>query len=350
MTHELERLFAESAIKKSPTLRAAYSDRTAWLMASMSELAYFKFEGEVSFADLAKEFAAMSDSSDIQQRLRVFLDNQRQGQSDPLQTLKDVLHVAGFEYLSSYDVAGTQAFMARRLDGSMRLIAFRGTEVALTDLTDVKTDLKAQLVPGEGDEKVHQGFLEGFNRVRDQILADLKKFGGESPLYITGHSLGGALAILCTRYLGHDSHGACYTFGGPRVGNLMVAEKIKTPIYRVVNAADIVPRLPPAWILSVFIRFLKWFPIPGATTIANLLEPYRGYAHFGDMRYFRHSSAGADEDFPGLKLLSNPSFPLRLTWVIQRWLSTWGKAAASDHSIALYRKKLRAYAIRRNPQ
>ena len=33
-------------VKTIPTTRAAYSDRTAWLMCEMSALAYLPFEGE----------------------------------------------------------------------------------------------------------------------------------------------------------------------------------------------------------------------------------------------------------------------------------------------------------------
>jgi len=41
------------------------------------------------------------------------------------------------------------------------------------------------------------------------------------------------------------------------------------------------------------------------------------------------------------------SLPIRAVWVIRRWLATSGKAAGADHSISLYRKKLKAYAMSR---
>ena len=47
-------------------------------------------------------------------------------------------------------------------------------------------------------------------------------------------------------------------------------------------------------------------------------------------------------------LHSNPALPIRAGWVIRRWLATGGKAAATDHSISLYRKKLKAYALSRS--
>ena len=127
-----------------------------------------------------------------------------------------------------------------------------------------------------------------------------------------------------------------------------MAEGIKTPIYRVVNAADIVPRLPPAFLPTILIALLNWAPFP-SEWLTNPLQKLRGYVHFGDLRYLTHVDAGTDETFAGLRLYSNPSMPARLNWLVRRLLATWGKAAASDHAIDLYRKKLKAYAIQRNP-
>lgn len=49
--------FDNEKLMRPPTSRAAYSDRTAWLMAEMSRLAYYKFEGSVDLADIAKALA-----------------------------------------------------------------------------------------------------------------------------------------------------------------------------------------------------------------------------------------------------------------------------------------------------
>ena len=65
------------------------------------------------------------------------------------------------------------------------------------------------------------------------------------------------------------------------------------------------------------------------------------------MRYLTHVEPGVDDRFAGLLLHSNPSFPTRAYWVVRRWLATSGKAGGSDHSIKLYREKLKAYAIER---
>ena len=179
-------------------------------------------------------------------------------------------------------------------------------------------------------------------------LSDLGCVPGSSlgNLLVTGHSLGGALAKVATRFIAGSSLGACYTFGSPRVGNLDMGLAFKTPIYRVVNSADVVPRTPPAFILPPLIALLSVLHAPDF--VLRFLERFQGYTHFGDMRYLNHVDAGGDDTFDGLRLIANPSLPVRFVWWVRRVTTTFGRAALSDHKIGLYRRKLRAYALHRN--
>ncbi len=165
------------------------------------------------------------------------------------------------------------------------------------------------------------------------------------PVYITSHSLGGALAILVTRLLVSSSQGACYTFGGPRVGTSQVDDEIKTPIYRVVNSADAVSRVPPEYLINLLILLSNIFH---NSIISKFLRNFKGYVHYGDMCYLTHIEPGIDDRFAGLQIYSNLSFPTRAFWIVRRWIATSGKAAGSDHSISLYRKKLKTYAVERS--
>lgn len=334
--------FDEPRLLGTPVMRAAYSDRTAWLMSAMSELAYYPFEDKDLISVLAAELAELSDIKDIKKKLVKILSGSVSGGDE--ETLRSVLKLANFELIRTYNRSESQAFLAKRtsLEGkSMLVLAFRGTEM---NPSDIYSDADAVLITLDGEEKVHRGFLRAFGHIKDLIQADLEANAG-IPVYITGHSLGGALAVLATRLLASDSQGACYTFGGPRVGTSQVDDQIKTPIYRVVNAADVVPRVPPEYLINVLILLSNIFHVSVASAF---FRKFKGYVHYGDMRYLNHAEPGVDDRFPGLVLHSNPSFPTRAVWVIRRWIATSGKAAGSDHSISLYRKKLKAYAIARS--
>ena len=70
-------------------------------------------------------------------------------------------------------------------------------------------------------------------------------------VYVTGHGLGGAFAIISALdindYL-NQGVDVVYTFGQPRVGNDAFAAYYANKLpntFRVINNADIVPHLPP---------------------------------------------------------------------------------------------------------
>lgn len=67
---------------------------------------------------------------------------------------------------------------------------------------------------------------------------------------VTGHSLGGSLAILAAADLA-KSHkiDQVYTFGQPRVGNAAFAtyyQNLVPNTFRLIDYADIVPHVPPS--------------------------------------------------------------------------------------------------------
>jgi triacylglycerol lipase len=129
-----------------------------------------------------------------------------------------------------------------------RLIAFRGT----ADLRNWLTDLDCELVR-VGKFRVHRGFLESMEAVESDLDGLL---AGENParLWLTGHSLGGALAKLFALWALERGHAVAgvYTFGQPRVGDADFARHydslLKPQTFRVVHADDIVPRVP--WLLA----------------------------------------------------------------------------------------------------
>ncbi|XP_023530237.1 uncharacterized protein LOC111792861 isoform X1 [Cucurbita pepo subsp. pepo] len=163
-------------------------------------------------------------------------------------------------------VAIWRDFRRRRL-----VVAFRGTEQSRwkdlrTDLMLAPAGLNPERISGDFNEEiqVHSGFLSAYDSVRMRIMSLIKMAincsddCAEPPVkwhvYVTGHSLGGALATLLALELTSSQlarHGAInvtmYNFGSPRVGNRQFAEiynkKVKDS-WRVVNHRDIVPTVP----------------------------------------------------------------------------------------------------------
>jgi len=360
---ELDTLFG------APLRRAAYSDRTAHLMACMAQAAYYAFEGKPGITDWVSELVKNNGQALTREKaklvLEAFAKDIREDTVSSREAFAKGLALGGFELLEIYDVpeTETQGYLARRMtddpNDAMLVLAFRGTE--RHKLKDWLSDLNAKLVTplhGRPGEKVHAGFYNAYRSIEEKLQADLEKHKGP-PLYIAGHSLGGALAVLATRFTAKDSLGACYTFGGPRVANSKLSDIMFTPIYRIVNAADLVARVPPS---APTVQFLAWlldalsFFVPTLRTVAIWLRRDFGeFTHFGDMRYLNYVT---DPSSPDLLVVANPSSFQLMWWTYRRVIRL--KAGAGlmqifrnafagiqDHDMSTYRKKLRQFAIRR---
>jgi triacylglycerol lipase len=129
------------------------------------------------------------------------------------------------------------------------VLAFRGSGSAV----DWVADFIAQQTtyrPVKNAGLTHKGFSDIYMSSRDQILALVGQLPAERPLFITGHSLGGALATLCSLDLACNSSFSSpivYTFGAPRVGDPRFVQKYNATVashWRFQNEFDIVPHLP----------------------------------------------------------------------------------------------------------
>ena len=342
-----KKLLEQIQNKKTPSYRQAYSDRTAWLMACLSELAYQPFSRLSE--DVTKQHLQEKLNTLLNEKTKEALDEIVQSifEKDDAEVTNRFLEMADIEILKTYNTRGTQALLVSFQN--YLALAFRGTEK--NSLQDIKTDLNAEVTKYPSGESVHTGFIEAFGFVEQQILNDLNKFGAkEKPLFLAGHSLGGALATIAAKRLqSYSKIAACYTFGAPRVANIKWFYGVKTPVYRVVNASDCVTMLPPG---GDFVLFLWWvfelasklIPYRFLFFVQNWLEKFQGYWHYGDIRYLTACKQGSYED---VKLLAGQVTIFKRLWM---WIrSGFGfKSFVRDHSISIYRKKLAVLAIRRN--
>lgn len=189
---------------------------------------------------------------------------------------------------------GTEAYLAIHNASKVMVLVFCGTEDG--DNRDVSTDLNYSKDAYRGFN-VHSGFLDAYYSIATALEMDIAPRHATHTLYVTGHSLGGALACVYALYSPYRPH-TMVTYGQPRVGGKKAARKLSGMDYRrYVNRADIVARI-----------------------------PIRGYVHGGVMCYM-------DSDN---NRVINPT--LRSIWGM---LFFW--KVIKDHYVSAYIKTIRKY-------
>lgn len=129
------------------------------------------------------------------------------------------------------------------------IIAFRGTSTTTDWVSDIIASQQSfKYMKEEG--LTHRGFTQIYSSARQGILSELSKLSQDKILYVTGHSLGGALATLSAVDIAANSaySPVLFTFGSPRVGDpdfVNAFAKYVPRSYRIANLFDIVTHAPP---------------------------------------------------------------------------------------------------------
>jgi Lipase (class 3) len=235
------------------------------------------------------------------------------------------------------------AFLVQSASGRAAILCYRGTEP--TDLVSWLTD--ADVLPermtyriGDPRATVHAGFYRNVRATRYEVLTGLRRacqgrsvrarlpdetdatpppMAGLEALYVTGHSLGGAMAAMMAVMLRHERKfsrdgdltgrlRAVYTFGQPMIGDPRFARAcdrdpfLRDTVLRYVHDSDVVPHLPPRT-AGPYRHFGREFHyrIPHLRHSVLGLSRHLGHpydTHAGDLRE-QHRASGQTLSFLG---------------------------------------------------
>ena len=158
-------------------------------------------------------------------------------------------HTIRIEFGSHVEVvdfpgSGMRVFVDRDPEGEgPQWVVLRGT----ANLPNVFADL--DFMEREDHElgiRVHRGFDEALQECLPWVIEKLQR---DRPTYVTGHSMGGSVAVLLAAILEHRGYPevSAVTFGQPKVTDSHGAELLgEHDILRVVFDDDPVPLVPPA--------------------------------------------------------------------------------------------------------
>ena len=136
------------------------------------------------------------------------------------------------------------------------VVAFRGTENPKQLIDECRRMLTEPKVSFQAGGKVQGYFYEVFLLIWQDLKSEVYQLISQHPSYkiwVTGHSLGGAMASLASTLIAYNgkttkNNSILYTFGQPRVGNYDYAsihDKLVPISFRVTHYRDPVVHLPP---------------------------------------------------------------------------------------------------------
>lgn len=162
------------------------------------------------------------------------------------------------------------------------VVAFRGSSNIpnwISDLDFIKTTYPN---PACGCE-VHRGFLGEWLSMSYDVLNDvnalLSTHGSNTPVFVTGHSLGAAVSILAAMdIITHATANVMvYNFGEPRVGDSTFAAWAAGRLsagkqYRVTHERDPVPHVPPMDFGFLHTPHELWYDNDGNSSWSNCAD------------------------------------------------------------------------------
>jgi hypothetical protein len=190
------------------------------------------------------------------------------------------IKVPNFDIIETFwdNKTSTFCYFGKYTNINEYVLAFEGSQ----DNKDLLIDLQiAQLVPYKHypDVKVHAGFWKSYLAIADEVHKLLISHKVEN-LFVTGHSLGGALATIASLDIVEElgiKNVSMISLGAPRVGNAEYADLYSSMInnyYRLTHASDTVVHLPYMYLNYKHIPHEIFYPKRGS--LVSETYPKRG--------------------------------------------------------------------------
>lgn len=211
------------------------------LFLSLTLLSVFQFAFATQDFVFIKEQAQLADAT--------YID------SASVEQLEKRLAHMGHTLIHQAVIPRSQVSYFLTLKNNVQTIAIRGT----ANVENVILDLDVALAP---DPKLNILLHQGFAAAARAVFEDVKPFlVADKKVQTTGHSLGGAVAVILAMYLKQDAYPLeqIVSFGQPKVTNVAGANRFETlPLIRVVTPLDIVPLVPPISPLQIQDLDIYW--------------------------------------------------------------------------------------------
>ena len=167
------------------------------------------------------------------------------------------------------------------------VLVFEGTKDLLSLQTDLTID-EVTFMKFQGT-KVHQGYYVEALQARQQLIPYLNN---NKSIFITGHSLGGAVAHLLAAILYKEGYRVVlYTFGAPPVGNEEFSKVTEgLPYERYTHMFDFVPMLKKEYVVKIkdALQYINT-KLPENATLIRLVNAVEAisykYVHQGNHHY-----------------------------------------------------------------
>lgn len=224
--------FVPSIINSDKTFNELWRDNPSWVFSNLSHIAYFRKDKVLNYMEkLGAEKTFFYNNEGAQAFLSIWED-------------KAILAFRGTQPIENPKKNRSKLNVFHKLIIKF-FIKLPINPFSLLFLNnDVLADFNFFQTPFNNKVNVHSGFLEEVDKLWEDISKDIEQHASTLSTWVTGHSLGGAMATLAG--MKHKFE-AVTTFGEPRVGRkINLAFKSKRHI-RYVNGDDPVTKLPPTF-------------------------------------------------------------------------------------------------------